>query len=162
MKNKYLVTILIVTFILVIIGTCHIAKSQVEILGEILFQNHTFDRIEIFKGQNSVPILVMSNQLENKETVEELYNIQVKKMSKDEDISFMENGGRLLREDLLIIKFYGDNSAIGQLLIWSDGNIYSIDNKSMLLSKRTIAYRCNRLHPEIYAIFRHKIDSIKG
>lgn len=150
--------ILAITFALIATEIYLINYNQVKTLNELVFNKHIVDNISIYKGQNGSPSLVISNQIEIKEILEKVYDIKVKEFSKEEDVSFMVNGNRMLREDLLSIQFYDNSEKIGQFLIWSDGSIYIIDIKSMVSPKRTKSYKSEMVHPEIYTIFKQKVD----
>ena len=155
MRNICLMAILAMAFILITAAIYQITNyNHLNTIGELVFNKRIIHSISIYKGQNSSPSLVISNHIEIKKILEKIYDIKVKKLSKEEDVSFMANGNRMLQEDLLSIQFYDNSEKIGQFLIWSDGSIYIIDIKSMVSPKRTNSYKSEMLHPEIYAIFK--------
>ena len=140
----------------VIISGCN-SSNKVDIENKTisafaLIKNHEeINSVEIEKKQTDKPDKIINDITWIKELIKDLESIEVMKLSQDQDKDFMEDGKKMLKEDLRVVRLLDkEKNPCGMFLIWNTGQIYVIDIESMSGSNRTVAFLSKKKHPAIY------------
>jgi len=120
-------------------------------VGKLILEQDSITTITVVSGSSKQTSINIDDSDYIKKLLDEVQDIPVKRMSKDEDISFMKP--RIQDEAMVSVYFYEydtSKSLKGAIFIWPDGYVYAVDSESMMGNQRTVSYLSESKYPEIY------------
>lgn len=150
MDRKWLlITILIISMF--IAGCNRIdTDSQTTTVGKLILDQDRLMTIKVIRGSSEQKSIEISDSDYIRKLLDEVKAIPVKRLSKDEDVDFMQL--RIQDEAMISIFFYEYDSLKGGLVIWPDGYVYAVDSGSMVGNQRTVSYLSESKYPEVYEL----------
>lgn len=128
-------------------------------MESLIYNQDKIKQVEIYQAQDGSPSQIIKGESEIQDIFQQIADIQVNRLTKEEDIAFMQNGKRIQVEGLLRIDFVEENPpnglASGQFLVWPDGTIYAVDMKTMAGVNRTVAYLSKSKYPNLYRLLNN-------
>jgi hypothetical protein len=155
---KRAITLIITLALIFLIVVCINKETNEESIkaGELILNQDKISNIKIQKFLEGSSFIKMRSQFDINEIIKMISDIPVRRLTKNQDIEYMQNGQKLKEEGFVLYFFDEDEVLQGQFMIWPDGNIYGVDINSMQNDQRTISYLSESTYPQIYKRIQDK------
>ncbi|OPX86640.1 MAG: hypothetical protein A4E52_01494 [Pelotomaculum sp. PtaB.Bin013] len=151
-QKKQMIIIGMASLLSILFSACTKNNEIHKKVGDFIIQPDAIDEIcvYLYQEQENIPLFITTDINHIQKITSAVSGINVKKLSKQEDIDFMEHGQRMLQNDILFVDFKTKDNSCCLIAIWQDGIIYIVDIISMKSSSRTISYKSLDSYPSIY------------
>src|SRR5690554_3300549 len=129
------VIFVIFSIILILVASCGNQDSspveQITTINDLIYDQEKIVNVEITKEQEGIFVWNIQEKAEIEEFLETTSNIPVERLTREQDLAFMNKGLKFVEKGLYRVDFYVDSKRLsGGFLIWTDGKIYIRDNNS--------------------------------